>query len=577
MKNIINILCLSFIVFISNVSVSFALSTCRGLDTSKWTDCFGSSTLMEGTTPVNDNDYYEGEWLNGRPHGHGILIVTNAGKNNILDEIYIFQKGNYHYYLGEFRYGGSHGQGVFHSSDGTYYQGEWIKDQRHGQGTYTFANGNKYIGEFKDDRFHGQGTYTWASGDKYVGEWKDDRFHGQGTYTHASGDKYVGEFNSGDKHGQGTSTYADGATYIGKWKDDLFHGQGTYTYASGDKYVGEYFRGKLEGKGTYTSVDGSYVGEFVNGDFHGQGVRIKKNVHKYEGDWQSGEQNGHGTITYSNGNQYIGQFLNNKLNGEGVLTYADGSEALKGQWLDGEYVTQRSISIKYDRKIALIIGNSKYEHTSPLLNPEADAIAIASKLTEMGFEVQLALDFTNREMQEALADFGDKALTADVALFYYAGHGFQMDGLSYLMPIDAELKTKNRAKIENVNLEMVIDYLSEAKIFGVILIDACRSNPLLSKIPSTTRSANRGLSIVETSGKNLIISYAAAAGMEAMDGESDDKNSPYASALINLLDREQDVALTFREVKDQVRKVTNGFQIPMVESHLSGGQYFLTR
>ena len=140
-------------------------------------------------------------------------------------------------------------------------------------GTDNYPSGSRYIGEWKDGKEHGQGIFIWADGEEYIGQWMNGKKHGQGTYTYPSGSKYVGQWMNGKKHGQGTYTYPSGAKYVGQWKNGEKHGRGTYTYPSGAKYVGEYQNGVRRGQGTYTYPSGAkIVGEWANGELNGYAV-----------------------------------------------------------------------------------------------------------------------------------------------------------------------------------------------------------------------------------------------------------------------------------------------------------------
>jgi hypothetical protein len=134
--------------------------------------------------------------------------------------------------------------------DGSKYVGKWKNGAEHGQGVHTWLNGDKYIGEYRDSKRHGQGTYISADGNKYVGEFKNNKRHGQGTLKFGSkskfaDDKYVGEFRNVLPNGQGSYISADGHKYVGKWKDGKYNGQGTFIFSNGDKEEGMWNNGKL--------------------------------------------------------------------------------------------------------------------------------------------------------------------------------------------------------------------------------------------------------------------------------------------------------------------------------------------
>ena len=126
-------------------------------------------------------------------------------------------------------------------------------------GTDNYPSGSRYIGEWKDGKEHGQGIFIWADGEEYIGQWMNGKKHGQGTYTYPSGAKYVGQWKNGEKHGRGTYTYPSGAKYFGEYQNGVRRGQGTYTYPSGAKIVGEWANGELNGYAVEYNADGTIL------------------------------------------------------------------------------------------------------------------------------------------------------------------------------------------------------------------------------------------------------------------------------------------------------------------------------
>ena len=126
-------------------------------------------------------------------------------------------------------------------------------------GTDNYPSGSRYIGEWKDGKEHGQGIFIWADGEEYIGQWMNGKKHGQGTYTYPSGDEYVGEHQNGVRHGRGTYTYPSGAKYVGEYQNGVRRGQGTYTYPSGAKIVGEWANGELNGYAVEYNADGTIL------------------------------------------------------------------------------------------------------------------------------------------------------------------------------------------------------------------------------------------------------------------------------------------------------------------------------
>lgn len=226
-------------------------------------------------------------------------------------------------------------------------------------------------------------------------------------------------------------------------------------------------------------------------------------------------------------------------------------------------------------RVALVIGNSAYDHASILPNPGTDAKAIAAALERLGFEVSLRTDLSKATFERELADFSERAAHSELALVYYAGHGMELQGRNYLIPVDARLKSDLRVKFETVSLEDVLSAVESAKGLKLVLLDACRDNPFLQTMSSQnkTRSTSRGLAKVETF-PGVLVSYAAAAGTVAEDGQG--QHSPYAAALLDHLETPGlELSLLFRKVADDVQQRTDGRQTPYEYGRLPGTSIYL--
>ena len=223
------------------------------------------------------------------------------------------------------------------------------------------------------------------------------------------------------------------------------------------------------------------------------------------------------------------------------------------------------------RRIALVIGNSAYASVPALKNPAPDARAIADTLANLGFErVTLKLDLDRQATGMALAKFADDASRADWAVVYYAGHGIEVDGQNYLIPIDATLDSDRKVLFETVPLDHVVEATAGARKFRLVILDACRNNPFLSSMTRavSSRSIGRGLSRIEPQG-GVLVAYAAKAGEIALDGDAG--NSPFVTALIEQLKQPGvEVGFLFRRVRDSVLDMTNGTQEPYTYGSLPG-------
>ncbi len=233
------------------------------------------------------------------------------------------------------------------------------------------------------------------------------------------------------------------------------------------------------------------------------------------------------------------------------------------------------VSVSTETRVALVIGNSRYDNVPSLRNPEGDARAVATSFERLGFsDVTLRFDLGRDELIDALRTFSDKAVTADWAVVYFAGHGFEMGGVNYLVPVDAKLVRDTHASFEAVQLDQLLTAMSGARKLRLAILDACRNNPFTSRMQmSGTRSVGRGLGLIEPEGGTLV-AYAARHGQVALDG--DGANSPYVSALLQHMATEKlEIGLLFRHVRDTVRQLTGQSQEPYVYGSLpSEALYF---
>ncbi len=230
-----------------------------------------------------------------------------------------------------------------------------------------------------------------------------------------------------------------------------------------------------------------------------------------------------------------------------------------------------------ERRIALIIGNSAYRNVPPLPNPVRDATSVAEVLRRTGFSiVTLQTDLPKEKLVDALRNFAQLADTADWALVYYAGHGIEMGGSNYLIPVDARLATDRDVSFEAVPLDQVLSAVEGAKKLKLVVLDACRDNPFASQMRRTlntaSRSIGRGLASIEPEAGTLVV-YAAKHGETALDG--DGANSPFASALIkNIQTPGLEVRRMFDYVRDDVMDMTQRRQQPFSYGSVSGRQEF---
>ena len=224
------------------------------------------------------------------------------------------------------------------------------------------------------------------------------------------------------------------------------------------------------------------------------------------------------------------------------------------------------------RRVALVVGNGAYTGVSPLDNPPNDAADVTAALRRLDFDVVSRFDADEHAMDDALAEFEDRSAGADLALVFYAGHGLEMDGSNYLVPVDARLDTAAAVRRETIALDSVIDAAAGART-RIVILDACRNNPFARSMRGATRANVRpgGLAAVST-GEGLLVAYAAAAGRVALDGEGS-RNSPYTAALLrHLAAPGVEVRVMFGNVGGAVAAAT-GDQQPFIYTSLTGEHY----
>ena len=225
-----------------------------------------------------------------------------------------------------------------------------------------------------------------------------------------------------------------------------------------------------------------------------------------------------------------------------------------------------------ERRIALVIGNGKYENAGVLTNPANDANAIGALLKKAGFEVvDLRLNLGVVEFKRAVREFVDRAANADVAVVYYSGHGLEYGGVNYLIPVDAKLTSTFDIDDETVSLDRILVAAGHVKKLSLIILDACRENPFhpTADDARVTRGVSMGLAGVDQSVADTLIAFAAKAGSVSYDG--DGANSPFTTALLKYITQPGlDIRLALGKVRDDVLRATNHRQEPFVYGSLGG-------
>jgi hypothetical protein len=225
-------------------------------------------------------------------------------------------------------------------------------------------------------------------------------------------------------------------------------------------------------------------------------------------------------------------------------------------------------------RVALVIGNGKYVNANVLPNPPNDAHAMAGVLREIGFDVQEGENLDRATMETQLREFLHKAQNASIVLLFYAGHGMQVDGKNYLVPVDAKLAEASDLAFETIEIDKVLDQLGDPGHTNIILLDACRDNPLArsfaSHLPATRGIAvASGLAAYSAVGTGTLIAYATAPGQTALDGQGAD--SPFTTSLMrNIRTPGLEIRQVLTRVRAEVASETGNKQIPWDNSSLMG-------
>ena len=233
-----------------------------------------------------------------------------------------------------------------------------------------------------------------------------------------------------------------------------------------------------------------------------------------------------------------------------------------------------------ERRVALVIGNSAYASATSLRNPRNDATDMADALKKIGFEVELGLDLDQRGFAQVIENFARTLDGADAGLFFYAGHGVQMNDKNYLVSVNAKLESEFLLSSETIELDAVVRLMESKAPVNLVFLDACRNNPMTENLRrnlmATKRSASlgRGLARIEPSGRDTLIAFAAAPGQEATDGA--ERNSPFTASLLQHLPKPGlEVSVMLKEVAADVRRDTRNSQRPQQLSDMARPFYFV--
>ena len=234
-------------------------------------------------------------------------------------------------------------------------------------------------------------------------------------------------------------------------------------------------------------------------------------------------------------------------------------------------------SAQAERRVALVVGNAAYRHAPALANAANDAKAIATALERLGFEVVAAVDLGNAGLRRALDGFAGKVSGADVALFFYAGHGLQLSGENYLIPVDAAIRVEADLAAQAVKLDAVSRQMSRDARVKIVWLDASRNNPFEKQLAGSLGARRSGAlkKGLDVGGNvaNLLVTFATDPGEVALDGEG--PHSPFTSALLRHIEEPGlEIGQMMRRVTREVFAATQEKQRPWTNASLTSEFYF---
>jgi len=346
---------------------------------------------------------------------------------------------------------------------------------------------------------------------------------------------------------------------------------GSYTNTNGNKYEGEYLNGKAHGYGVYLYVLGDrYVGQWIDGLQEGLGIEYSKDgFAKRSGAWRKG------------GLEYSFLLDENHFNlsqqTPTIAFYNTPPTALNISRQDqikpspeNVFLNQNVSDIVVGRRLALVVGNANYK-VRPLKNPRNDADDVSRSLKATGFEVIDLRDATLPQMRTAVRQFGDRLINNDVGLVYYSGHGVEVKGRNFFIPVNADIQREDEIADQGLDVSLILEKMSTAgKGVNILIVDACRDDPF----GRSFRSSSRGLANMDAP-RGAIIAYATSPGKVASDGDPRERNSPYTKHLVRAMQSpNKPIEQVFKEVRRAVQDETKNQQTPWENTSLSGDFFF---
>jgi len=391
--------------------------------------------------------------------------------------------------------------------------------------------------------------------------------------------------------------------YEGEWLDGKYHGVGTLIFYvryvdnlpwSG-KYVGEFKDGKFNGQGTLYAPNGQIINQglwtenkFIrsmplqptitnyteNERLREETENSKRKQTELENRLRLSEQ----TVTQQTtapsvqeSNKPIPEI--ERLRAEAELERKrrqELEEQLRLSQQQPQTTTPNVSAPSTGKRLALVVGNANYK-VRPLKNPRNDADDISRSLRSSGFEVIDLRDASLQQMRNGVRQFGDRLINNDVGLVYFSGHGVEVRGRNYFIPVNADIMREDEIADQGLDVSLILEKMNTAgKGVNILIVDACRDDPF----GRSFRSSSRGLAQMDAP-RGTIIAYATSPGKVASDGDPRERNSPYTKNLVKaMLQPNKPIEQVFKEVRRAVQEETKNQQTPWENTSLSGDFYF---
>ena len=393
-------------------------------------------------------------------------------------------------------------------------------------------------------RFHYcNGTYIFSNGNRYVGEWMENAPRGSGVMYFSNGDIYTGKFGF---QASGIYTFSDGRPSIeAYWSNDNTVRKKVVNSLGGEAIIGSLIKATTP----VTQIISGNSNDRVNSEIEAE--RKKR--------------------------QELEQQLAEAKERDRITADLD-VERRKRQELEEQLrvaqprpvASQTASNSSIGKRIALVVGNANYK-VRPLKNSRNDADDVSRSLKTTGFEVIDLRDATLPQMRTAVRQFGDRLVNNDVGLVYYSGHGVEVKGRNYFIPVNADIQREDEIADQGLDVSLILEKMSTAgKGVNILIVDACRDDPF----GRSFRSSSRGLANMDAP-RGTIIAYATSPGKVASDGDPRERNSPYTKHLVKAMQSpNKPIEQVFKEVRRAVQDETKNQQTPWENTSLSGDFFF---